>query len=120
MPALQHRLVIRDRRFLLLRIAQFEGALLLAAREDRQRYARSDHVLQRTAFPEVSDVQRVETRGAVQLNAWTERSDGNADIGRGRMQLRLSRSNVRPATRQFGRNSEWNARRRRRDQLWPA
>ena len=46
-----------------------------------------------------------------------ERFDGNADIGRGRMQLRLSRTNVRPASRRFGGNSQRNA---RRHPPWPA
>ena len=89
MPGLQHGLVVGDRGFLLLRLAQFQRA---AAAGRRRRSASvtlgPTIVLQRTRLEQIADVQRVEADGAVQLHGRIESRDRDADLGGRRMQLR--------------------------------
>ena len=101
---LQHGLLVLHRRFLLLRLAKFEGELQLAALEHRDGDGWAAGILQgaeRTDVAEVLELRRLHADAAGEGDAGEEVGFCHTDVGSGGMELRFGLANVRPALRQF-------------------
>ncbi|MNH24407.1 hypothetical protein D3C79_843360 [compost metagenome] len=109
MPGTQHHLLVLQRRFLLLRLAQLEHALEAPAFKDRQAQLRANGKTAGTPVTEVRELQRLKAGAAGQANARVEVGLGHADAGRGGVQLRLGLTDVRAALGQFRRHAHGKA-----------
>ncbi len=115
---LQHGLLERDRRLLLLLLAQPNIRADAAALKDRQRDARAETVSPRVPVAEILELQRLDREAARQSDLWVEIRLRDADRGRGGVELVLGLPDVGPPLRELRWYADRHHGRRRRDRRW--
>ncbi len=98
--------MIIDPGFLLLRVAEVDRRGELAALKQRHGHTWPQIVFQRRAFPELLQIERLESNGAVESNSRIKFGNRDADISGRFVQLRFRSANVGAPAREIRRNAQ--------------